>query len=65
MSRLSVIAAQCVGRRVELVPWQSHKVNGARFGTVVRVTYRGMTVQLDSGARLQNLTGSDIERWID
>lgn len=51
MKRLAAIAAQCVGRRVELR-------NGA-VGTVTRVTPKGLTVTIP-GVR-----ADDIKRWVD
>lgn len=60
---MSTLAA-CVGRRVELTAQAAYLFNGARFGYVVRVTFRGLTVQLDSGARARNLSPQDIEKWL-
>lgn len=51
MKRLAAIAAQCVGRRVELR-------NGA-VGTVTRVTPKGLTVSIPG------ILPEHIERWLD
>ena len=51
MRRLAAIAAQLVGRRVELR-------NGA-VGTVTRVTPQGLTVAIPG------IRADDIKRWMD
>lgn len=63
---LAMVNAMCVGRRVELASHLDAFMRGARFGTVTRVTYRGLTVVTDRGRlKLTGLTDGDIAEWID
>lgn len=63
--RLAAVAARTVGRRVELAPHLDAWARGARYGTVTRVTARGLTVVTDRGnLTVRGLTADDIQRWV-
>lgn len=65
-ARLAALAAQYVGRRIELAPHLDSWMRGDRFGTISRVTSRGFTVRLErSGRSLHGVTDDMVGRYVD
>jgi len=67
MSRLlAALAAQYVGRRIELAPHRDEWMRGDRFGTVTRVTGRGFVVKLErSGRTVTGVKDEDVGGYLD
>lgn len=63
MTSRARIAAQTIGRHVQLAPWFEREY-GAR-GEVVAVTSRGLTVRMTNGLILKRITAADIAAWLD
>jgi hypothetical protein len=46
-ARFGALGSQWVGRRVEIPAYRDEWMRGARYGTVTRVSSRGLRVTLD------------------
>lgn len=65
-ARLAALAAQYVGRRVEIAPHMDAWIVGDRFGTIVRVTSRGFHVRMDrTGRTFRCMTDREIFQYLD